>query len=109
MYSWNSIKRVRIAAYIILATNIGLGLFLINAKSKGAIYRKQENGKVGYIHAKRGVKLRRTAAANSSSIVSIGNGEPVEILNDTSTMHKGWVEIKYNSTIGWIWRDYLSK
>jgi uncharacterized protein YgiM (DUF1202 family) len=109
MYNWNSIKKVRIAAYIILATNVGLGLFFVNSKSKSTIHHGHTDGKIGYIHAKRGVKLRQEANANSNFILSIGNGESVVILNDTSILNKGWVQIKYNDSIGWIWKDYLSK
>ena len=89
--------------------NLGLGLFLVYSKSKSTIHHEHIDGKVGYIHAKRGVKLRQDADANSNSLVSIGNGEPVQILNDTSIVHKGWIQIKYNSSIGWVWGDYLSK
>jgi hypothetical protein len=109
MYNWNSIKKVRIAAYIILVTNLGLGLFLVNGRSKSIIHHERTDGKVGYIHAKRGVKLRQEANANSNSILSIGNAESVIILNDTSIVNKGWVQIKYNDSIGWIWKDYLNK
>lgn len=109
MYNWNSIKKVRIAAYIILATNIGLGLFLFNAEYNSSIHHEHADGKIGYIHAKRGVKLRHEANAYSNSILSIGNGESVTILNDTSIINKGWVEVKYYDSVGWIWKDYLSK
>ncbi|MBB6130146.1 SH3 domain-containing protein [Mucilaginibacter lappiensis] len=109
MYNWNSIKKIRITAYIILAVNVGLGLFLVYSECKSTIHHEHIDGQAGYIHAKRRVKLRRDPDANSNSLVSIGNGEPVQILNDTSTVHKGWIQINYNGNIGWVWGDYIGK
>jgi uncharacterized protein YgiM (DUF1202 family) len=107
MYDWNSIKKTRRIAYLFLINNTGLGLLLFDKKSKSSPHNKQTDGKVGHIYAKRGVKLRNEPNANSNSISSIGNGEPVIILNDTSTTFKGWVEVSYNGSTGWIWGDYL--
>lgn len=109
MYNWSSIKKIRWAAYIILAINLGLGSFLLIIKSKSIIHHKHIDGKVGYIHAKRGVKLRQEPRADSNPISNISNGESVTILNDTSTVNEGWVQIKYRSNTGWVWGDYLSK
>ncbi|WPU94316.1 SH3 domain-containing protein [Mucilaginibacter sabulilitoris] len=109
MYNWSSIKKIRWIAYTILAINLGLGLFLISGKAKNIIYHKYVDGRVGYIHAKRGVKLRQEPRADSNPISNIGNGESVTILNDTSTVNEGWVQIKYRRSTGWVWGDYLSK
>jgi len=102
-YNWDSIKKIHRISIFLIIVNIAFGYFLYTNKNHSTTLYSQTTGRVGYISAKRGVNLRAGPNATSNLVTTIANGEQVTILNDTTSVSKGWVEINYYGNHGWIW------
>jgi uncharacterized protein YgiM (DUF1202 family) len=108
MYDWSKIKKVYRFGYLLVIVNIALGYGLYATKHTPRTITNDDFPK-GTIIAKRGVKLRAQPNIQSTSKLSIGNGEEVSIINDTSTVSRGWVKVSYNGVAGWVWGEFITR